>query len=130
MTDSAPRTPPPEGACIPIGWSRIVDGDTFEAILPSGRKVMVRPTGFDAPERNTPGGAEATHALESLLEQTHSLRIWLPWPEDTDNDGVLDLDEILHQWLCIGERIRPYVFADSHRVDLWMIEHGHDKGQT
>ena len=50
---------------------RIVDGDTFD-VSPGWRwnsesGSRVRPAGYDAPERGTPGAAAATQALAGLI---------------------------------------------------------------
>lgn len=44
--------------------TRVVDGDTFYII---SRDTRIRVWGLDAPEVNTPGGSEATAALERLV---------------------------------------------------------------
>ena len=120
-----PRTPPPHGLSLPIHWRRVIDGDTIEAPLPSGRSFILRIDGYDAPEKRSAGGLAAAHALESLLEESRECTMWLSLPEDKDKDGRLDLDEMLHHFLVIGERVRGTLFADSSRVDIWMIDHGH-----
>lgn len=105
----------------------MIDGDTLEAVLPSSRSCKIRIEGFDAPEAPTPQGRDAKHALESLLEaQAHlPLTAFLFLPEDKDEDGILDLDELMA--VLSFERIRAYLFAGSIRVDLWMREQGHQK---
>jgi endonuclease YncB( thermonuclease family) len=46
---------------------RVVDGDTFDVVLDSGR-IRVRVWGIDAPEHDQRDGAEATAALRQLVE--------------------------------------------------------------
>ncbi len=123
----APRLPPPHGLSLPLRWHRVIDGDTIEALLPSGRSAPVRIEGFDAPELRQSNGMSAKHALEALLEQTDDceLTAFVPLPIDRDKSGKLDLDELLKAFSF--ERLRAYLFAGSIRVDLWMIEHGHVK---
>lgn len=122
-----PHAPPPHGLSLPVHCHRIVDGDTIEAILPSGRSTKLRLEGFDAPDMGQPHGAEAKDALESLLDETADspLTAFVPLPEDRDHDGKLDIDELLRA--LSFERVRAYLFAGTVRVDLWMIEHGHVK---
>ena len=45
---------------------RVSDGDTI-AVRIKGEEVRIRLYGIDAPEKNQPGGAEATAFLEDLL---------------------------------------------------------------
>lgn len=66
----------PESLKVPYGpymgaSSRVVDGDTFVAVLNFGAEryphLAVRIYGINAPEHYQPGGDEATAYLESLL---------------------------------------------------------------
>lgn len=118
---------PPYGICMPIRVARVIDGDTIEVTLPSGRSCVVRIDGYDAPEKNTENGVRAAVDLKQLLDGSPECALWLAWPTDRDNNGKLDLDELLHQFLVIGERIRGTVFAGDTAVDQWMIENGHTK---
>lgn len=51
---------------------RVIDGDTFEAIVDLGFRVLARITvrirGVDAFEHNKPGGSEATFFLGTVIE--------------------------------------------------------------
>lgn len=47
---------------------RVIDGDTLDVRLSSGR-IRVRLHGVDAPERDQPGGAEATRWLQAVLHE-------------------------------------------------------------
>ena len=124
---TVPNSPPPEGLTTRIRWKRVIDGDTIEVVLRSGRLARVRIAGFDAPEARSVDGIAATHALTGLLETTADkpLRLYIPAPEDKDKNGTLDLDELLS--ILSFERVCAYLFAGTIRVDLWMIEHGHVK---
>lgn len=123
---TTPRYPPPHGLSLPIQCVRVIDGDTIEAMLPSGRSCILRIDGYDAPERNTARGVLATEALERLLD-SRELTLWISWPKDTDKNGKLDLDEILKHLLVIGERLRGTLWSGSCRVDEWMTQRGHKK---
>jgi micrococcal nuclease len=46
--------------------TRVIDGDTIDVLLASGR-IRVRLHGVDAPERDQPGGAAATSWLTEML---------------------------------------------------------------
>ena len=121
-----PHVPPPYGISLPIRWKRVIDGDTLEVILPSGRTSRIRVEGFDAPELAAELGMEAKHALESLLEGSDGeLTAFIPLPEDKDESETLDIDELLSAFSF--ERLRAYLFIGSIRIDLWMIDHGHVK---
>lgn len=52
---------------LPGTVKRVIDGDTLEVLLTSG-PIRVRLYGVDAPERNQPGGTEATRALTTLVD--------------------------------------------------------------
>lgn len=52
---------------LPGTVKRVIDGDTLEVLLTSG-PIRVRLYGVDAPERNQPGGTEATRALKTLVD--------------------------------------------------------------
>jgi endonuclease YncB( thermonuclease family) len=51
---------------LPGKVTRVVDGDTIDVLLSSGR-IRVRLQGIDAPERDQPGGREAQHWLQRRL---------------------------------------------------------------
>ncbi len=67
--------------CFRAKLIRVVDGDTFVALVDTGfsgrHEVNVRLADFSAPERNEEGGAEATVYLHSILDRagTWPLRI-------------------------------------------------------
>lgn len=46
---------------------KIVDGDTFIVNRKVGNTNRVRIAGFNAPEKNRPGGSEATSRLRGLI---------------------------------------------------------------
>jgi len=109
-----------------VAWKRVIDGDTIEAILPSGRTVNIRIEGYDAPEiKIIPDGPAAKQGLESLLEATadQELTVFVPLPVDADKNGRVDFDELLRA--ISFERVRAYMFTGSVRIDRWMIEHGY-----
>ncbi len=120
---TAPPTPPPHGISLPVRWKRVIDGDTLEVLLPSGRDCKIRVKGFNAPELPTQEGRYAKHALESLLEGTadEPLTIYIPLPRDKDGNGQLDLTELLA--VLSFERVCAYLYAGHYRVDTWMVEH-------
>jgi endonuclease YncB( thermonuclease family) len=57
------RVLPAEDAVLAGRVLRVVDGDTLDVLLDSGR-IRVRLHGVDAPEHDQPGGAEARQWLE------------------------------------------------------------------
>jgi micrococcal nuclease len=82
---------------------RVSDGDTIRVALASG-PVSVRLASVDAPERNQPGGREATIALASRLK---GREVGLEVIEQRDGFGRLVAvvwldDENINEWL-VGE---------------------------
>lgn len=68
----APQRPPLPAPPTDPGWLdvrllHIVDGDTIHVADMQSRRVKVRLYGIDTPERDQPGGAEATEVLRRLL---------------------------------------------------------------
>lgn len=61
--------------------SRIIDGDTIEAVIDLGfkikHKVVLRLNGVDAPERNTEGYKEAIDELWPYVEREFVVRTYL-----------------------------------------------------
>lgn len=68
---AACATPAGQGL-LPGRVLKVVDGDTLDVRLQSGR-VRVRLQGVDAPERDQPGGAEATRFLAGRLHDADVL---------------------------------------------------------
>lgn len=66
---------------------RIIDGDTF-VIHYDGEPTSVRLYGFDAPERNEPGGLAATERLRDMIEG-RTVRLVLPGRRKHDCFGRL-----------------------------------------
>ncbi|MGC4029570.1 MAG: thermonuclease family protein [Steroidobacteraceae bacterium] len=64
---------------------RVVDGDTLDVRLASGR-VRVRLQGIDAPERDQPGGLAATRFLASQLQDRD---VWLEPVSQDQYDRLL-----------------------------------------
>lgn len=60
-------SPPADPDWIAVTLTSIVDGDTIHVADASGRPIKVRLYGIDTPERDQPGGAEATEAQRRLL---------------------------------------------------------------
>ena len=92
--------PPIPGITIPVEWVRVIDADTLVVRSGlTGREITVRLKGCDAPPKATTGGMEAMHFVESYLEEYagQPMLLHLDWPEDTDGNGTLDMDEILRQ---------------------------------
>ena len=114
MSVMVPRVPPPYGLCLSIYWRRVLDGNTIEAILPLGGNFTLRIDGYDTPEKSSENGLAAIHALEGLLEQATKCTLWLNLPQESDHFPKFE-----------NTTIRGTLFADSTRVDLWMIEHGY-----
>ncbi len=87
---------------------RVIDGDTFRVYY-DGEETSVRLAGCDTPERNEPGGREATDFVRALIDgRTVRLR-FVEGQRKRDNFGRLlcsvevggeDLTELL-----IGQRL-------------------------
>jgi micrococcal nuclease len=60
------------GAVLAGKVTRVIDGDTIDVLLASGR-IRVRLHGVDAPERDQPGGPAATSWLAELLSNQEVL---------------------------------------------------------
>jgi endonuclease YncB( thermonuclease family) len=59
-------------AYLPGKVTRVIDGDTIDVLLASGR-IRVRLHGIDAPEGNQPGGAAASNWLRQQLRDRQVL---------------------------------------------------------
>lgn len=57
---------PAENAVLAGRVTRVIDGDTLDVLLASGR-IRVRLHGVDAPERDQPGGPESTQWLQQRV---------------------------------------------------------------
>ena len=66
---------------------RVIDGDTL-VIVYDGEQTSVRLARVNAPERNEPGGAEATEALRGLVDG-RTVRIEFTAGHKRDNFGRL-----------------------------------------
>jgi hypothetical protein len=121
MTPIGPTIAPPHGLALPVKLKRVIDGDTIEVLLPSGRAAHIRIEGYDAAEMNQLEGRAAKHDLETLLEVNAGLGLtaFIPLPEDKDKNGTLDMDELFRA--LSFERIRAWLFAGRIRVDAWMM---------
>ena len=71
-TIGLPASPRSEGF-LPGKVTRVVDGDTLDVLLDSGR-IRVRLHGVDAPERDQPGGREASQWLQQRL-MNHAVQL-------------------------------------------------------
>lgn len=56
-----------EGTTV-VKVTKVTDGDTYKAKLPSGKKITVRMEGIDAPEKKQKYGKESTEVLKQLIE--------------------------------------------------------------
>jgi endonuclease YncB( thermonuclease family) len=68
---------------------RVIDGDTFDALLADGRTERIRPPQFDAPERGECWHDEATALLERLIGGRDVRLIPLSHGPDRDRRGRL-----------------------------------------
>lgn len=56
-----------EGTTL-VKVTKVTDGDTYKAKLPSGKKITVRMEGIDAPEKKQKYWKESTEVLKQLIE--------------------------------------------------------------
>jgi endonuclease YncB( thermonuclease family) len=106
---AAPNAPigpgiPPSLPTLPGTVIHIVDGDTADVQLASGR-IRVRFHGIDTPERKQPGGSEATAALTALI---------------ADKDVDLEPFEQDHH-----DRLVARVYIEGNDVNGALIQQGH-----
>ena len=63
-----------DGAVLQARSLRVQDGDSFVARLADGRRITIRLSGIDAPERSQPFSAAARRSLLRLLDE-HPLQV-------------------------------------------------------
>jgi endonuclease YncB( thermonuclease family) len=108
---------------LPGKVTRVIDGDTIDVLLDSGR-IRVRLHGIDAPEREQPGGREASQWLQQRL-MNHAVQL-----EPVSQDRYERMVAIVHveHGLVVNEELlraghawayRHYLRrADRHYCDL------------
>ena len=105
---------PPQNA-VDAAVTRVIDGDTFEARLPSGEAVTVRLLGVDTPETvhprrpPEPGGAQAAAFTKQQLTGRRVTLVADPWADDTDSYG---------RWL------RYVVLDDGTNLNAGLVRRG------
>jgi micrococcal nuclease len=101
----APVSATPADAAVLAGRvTRVIDGDTLDVVLSSGR-IRVRLHGIDAPERDQPGGTESG---EWLRQRVQSREVLL---EPVSQDRY--------------ERIVAIVYLDDANVNRELLRTGH-----
>ncbi|MGB7292426.1 MAG: thermonuclease family protein [Thermodesulfobacteriota bacterium] len=94
---------------FPCQVTQVIDGDTFDCILPNGVEDRVRLIGVDAPESGTTHGDLATAYLQSYLIPNTSVTLELD-AEPRDKYG----------------RILAYVFlADGTMINALLVQEGY-----
>lgn len=83
---------------------KVIDGDTIKVRLSSGPN-NVRFDAIDAPEKDQPGGAEASAALSSRL-----------------SGQVIALDVVMQDRYA---RLVAVVYLGDENINAWMVKHGH-----
>ena len=122
--------PPPYGLslyglCVPCEWVRNRDGDTVEVRLRTGQVVAVRLQDCWVAELNTKEGEKAKAFLDDLLSQWDSaIRLGVPLPHDTDNDGVVDVTELLKQVVSF-DRVVGRLWLGSEDLSEYLVRHGY-----
>lgn len=97
---------PPYGVCLPAKLLGVVDGDTVDLSVLSGRLLpRIRLCACWAPEMKTAAGKAAKKAAEKFLDEADpkQLAVWIPAPIHLDNLlKNLTFDRI-PGWVFIGE---------------------------
>jgi micrococcal nuclease len=98
-------------------WSRVIDGDTVEAIVDLGfgvrRKDKFRLYGIDTPERGHSGWLEATERLKELIVNTQMLCV----------QTIKDKSDKYGRYLAIlidgstGRSLNDVMVAEGHAVN-------------
>ena len=121
---------PPLGICCEVAYMGLRDGDTPVVKLRTGQAMAVRLIDCWAPEKNEPGGSEATAFLAALLGDLEpgELRLHLPPIRDADGNGILDITDLLKAQTFDRVPGSLWVMADVNRwenVSAVMVRHGH-----
>lgn len=105
----------------------VIDGDTFDVVLPGGATERVRPPQIDAPERDECGYATATLALERLIMDERVVLVPTSDGPDRDPHGRLlrateaggrDVGEVLVR-AGMARWVDRYAHEDSRLAELY-----------
>ena len=124
------ETPPPLGLCCEVTYHSLRDGDTPVVKLRTGQLMAVRLIDCWAPEKDEPGGTEATRFLSDLIGDLEpgELRLHIPPVKDADGNGVLDVVDLLKAQTFDRVPGHLWVQADVNRwqsVADVMVRHNH-----
>jgi len=124
------KAQPRPGLTIPVQWLRVIDADTIVVTSTlTGRKIRVRLSGCDAPERHSDDGIAATRWVESYLEEyaVGGMLLHLPLPEDKDGSGVIDMAELLQHYVSF-ERVVGELWVGGYSLAESLILRGYADG--
>lgn len=112
-----PHTAPPLGVCLPVRAHSVRDGDTVVVLL-GERQLAVRLKDCWAPERNRPGGHDATMFVHDVLTKADEgdLRLWIPLGgeiKDWDAFNIISFD-----------RLVAHVFVGSQTLSEMVVKRG------
>ena len=91
---------------------RVVDGDTVHVVNKAGKKLKVRLTGIDAPEKNQPYGLASTYKLTEML-----INKWVLLKSKPNNGNIYSIDRY--------NRVLAKVIYDGRDINLFQVSSGY-----
>jgi endonuclease YncB( thermonuclease family) len=113
---------PPYGICLPAKFLSTRDGDT--PVIAIEVEWAIRLKGINCPEKNEPGGAEATEFTRSLLENAESLRVKTSGHRSKNLMKGGSFDRVIADLWVDKSRYQDGVVATGWLTDL-LVNAGH-----
>ena len=124
----------PEGPVLAGRVLRIVDGDTLDVMLDSG-KIRVRMDSIDAPEHDQPGGAASKQALAALVDgadvelepngqETYGRMVAVVYRGDRNiNAAMVEAGEawVLREYARDARYCEAEIAARAARLGVWAL---------